>query len=146
MKDIHSELTRKVAIGAAVHSASLVGAIVDLQDHNAAEILVDIGVGGIVFSDANKIELKLEHSQDGSEFNAVTDTDVLGIESVEEGGVIKAFSAEHAAAGVYRCGYKGGERYLRLSADFSGSHGAGTPFSASILLGHGYSQPEDNQA
>lgn len=145
MKDIHSDLRRIVAIGAAVLSADNTPTNLDQQGYDAAEILLDIGVGGITFSGVNKIEFVLSHSDDGTTFAPVTNDDMLGVTGIT-GGIIKALVAAHAAPGAYRYGYKGGRRFLRLLADFSGTHGTGTPIAASILLGHGHDNPQANQA
>lgn len=146
MRGMHSSVTRAVLIAAATYSADNTPASVDLRGHDAAEILLDIGAGGITFSDTNKIEFKLTHSDDDSTFTAVTVDDMLGLSAVGSGGIIKSLTAAHATAGVYRFGYTGGKRHLKLLADFSGTHGTGTPISASVLLGHGHTQPEANQA
>ena len=66
--------------------------------------------------------------------------------TVASGGIIKALTSAHAAAASYRCGYKGGKRYLKLLADFSGTHGTGTPISAMALLGHPEVSPVADQA
>jgi hypothetical protein len=145
MKDIHSRTRRAVLIGAAVLAADNTPTAVDLQGYDACEILLDIGVGGITFSGTNKIEFKAEHSDDNSTWSNVADADMLGVTGIST-GIIKSLIAAHAAAGAYRFGYKGGKRYIRLTADFSGTHGTGTPIAASALLMHGYSQPEANQA
>ncbi len=145
MKDIHSDFRRVVAIGAATLSADNTPAAIDLRGYDAAEILLDIGVGGITFSGTNKIEFVLTHSDDDVSYANVTTDDMLGV-TIASGGIIKALVAAHASAGVYRFGYKGGRRYLKLLADFSGTHGSGTPMAASVLLGHGHSNPQANQA
>lgn len=146
MRDMHSGMAAAVAIAAAALDADNTPPAVDLLGHNAAEILLAIGAGGITFSGTNKIEFKLTHSDDDSSYDAVTVDDVLGVASVGTGGIIKALTAAHATAGVYRFGYKGGRRYLKLLADFSGTHGTATPIAAAVLLGHGNVQPEDDQA
>jgi hypothetical protein len=145
MKDIHSDMTIVSAIGAVVLSADNTPAAIDLQGYNAAEIELNIGIGGITFSGTNKIEFKLTHSDDDSTYTDVTTDDMLGV-TVASGGIIKALTAAHAAAAVYRYGYKGGKRYLKLLADFSGTHGAGTPVAANVIKMHGFNQPEANQA
>lgn len=145
MKDIHSDLTAVQVIGPGSLTADNTPANIDLQGYDAAEILLGIGVGGITFDNTNKIEFKLTHSLDGASFDAVTTDDVLG-GAVASGGIIKALTAAHAAAAVYRFGYRGSRRYLRLLADFSGTHGSGTPISATVLKGHGHSNPQPNQA
>jgi hypothetical protein len=146
MKDVHSHMLAAVAIAAAVLDADNTPPAIDLQGYNAAEILLAIGVGGITFSDTNKIEFKLTHSDDGVTYTAVTVDDVLGLDSVGDGGIVKALTAAHAAAAVYRVGYIGNKRYLKLLADFSGTHGTGTPIAATVLKMHGYSTPEVDQA
>ncbi|MDQ0349742.1 hypothetical protein [Ancylobacter vacuolatus] len=145
MKDIHSGLTAAVAIGNATLSADNTPAAIDLQGYNAAEIVLAIGIGGITFSGTNKVEFKLTHSDDDSTYDAVEQKDVLGV-TVAAGGIIKSLVAAHAAAAVYRAGYKGGRRYLKLLADFAGTHGTGTPIAAIVLKGHGFNKPEADQA
>jgi len=145
MKDLHSRITRVVAIGNAVLAADNSPAAIDLQGYESAEILLDIGIGGITFSGTNKIEFVLTHSDDDSTYSAVATADMLGV-TVASGGIIKSLVAAHAAANVYRYGYKGGKRYLKLLADFSGTHGTGTPIAASVLKGRGFSNPQAAQA
>ena len=145
MKDIHSDMMAVVAIGNAVLSADNTPAAIDLQGYNAAEIVLALGIGGITFSGTNKIEFKLTHSDDDSTYSDVTTADMLGV-TVAADGIIKALTAAHAAAAVYRFGYVGGKRYLKLLADFSGTHGAGTPVAAIVMKGYGHDNPQAAQA
>jgi len=146
MRDIHSHLTAINVIAPAVLDESSTPASIDRQGYEAVEIVLQIGAGGITFTAANKIEFKLTHSDDNSEFTAVTATDVLGVETVGTGGILKALVAAHAAPGVYRFGYIGGKRYLRFLADFAGTHGTGTPLAAIALLGEPALAPVADQA
>lgn len=145
MKDLHSHLTAAVLIGNATLAADNTPAAVDLRGYNAAEILLSIGIGGITFSGTNKVEFKLTHSDDDSTYTAVADADMLGVTGITS-GIIKSLVAAHAAAAVYRYGYKGGKRYLKLLADFSGTHGTGTPISATLLKARGHDSPQGAQA
>lgn len=145
MKDLHSGMTIVSAIGAAALDADNTPAAIDLQGYNGAEIVLAIGVGGITFTGSNKIEFVLTHSNDDTNYSAVTTDDMLGC-TVGSGGIIKALVAAHAAAGVYRYGYKGSKRYLKLLADFSGTHGTGTPMAAMVIKGAGSDNPQANQA
>ena len=146
MKDMHSDITVVSAIGAAALTADNTPAAIDLRGYNAAEIILLIGAGGITFSTMNKIEFKLTHSDDDSTYTAVTDADVLGVESVASGGIIKALTEAHGTAAAYRVGYVGGKRYLKLLADFSGTHGTGTPIGAVVLKTGGHDNPQADQA
>lgn len=145
MRDIHSGISVATLIGAAALSADNTPAAVDLLGYQGAEILLAIGAGGITFDATNKIEFKLTHSDDDSTYTAVADADMLGVTGISS-GIIKSLVAAHAAAASYRFGYKGGKRYLKLLADFSGTHGAATPIAAMVVKGHGDVQPEAAQA
>lgn len=134
MKDMHSNVAVATLIGAATLAADNTPAAVDLLGFNSAEIVLAIGAGGITFSGTNKIEFKLTHSDDDSTYSAVTTDDMLGV-TVADGGIIKSLVAAHAAAASYRYGYKGGKRYLKLLADFSGTHATGTPVAATVVKG-----------
>ncbi len=145
MRDLHSGVAVATLIGAATLAADNTPAAVDLLGYQSAEILLAIGAGGITFSGTNKIEFTLTHSDDDSTYTAVTDDDMLGVSGISS-GIIKSLVAAHASAASYRFGYKGGKRYLKLLADFSGTHGTGTPIAAMVLKGHGDVQPEAAQA
>lgn len=146
MKDIHSNIALALLIEAATLAADNTPVAVDLQGFDAAEIALSIGVGGITFTGTNKIEFKLTHSNDGTNYDAVEAKDVLGEAAVGTGGIIKALTSAHAAAAVYRFGYVGGRRYLKLLADFSGTHGTGTPIAANLIKGHPHVAPVANAA
>lgn len=145
MKDLHSAINIATAIGAVVLSADNTPVAIDLQGYNSAEILLGIGIGGITFSGTNKIEFVVTHSDDDSTYTNVTDADIIGAASISN-GIIKSLIAAHAAAASYRFGYKGGRRYLKVLADFSGTHGAGTPVYAAVIRSHGMNNPQANQA
>jgi len=144
MQDIHSCLFAQIVDNATL-SADNTPAAIDRQGYDAAEILLLIGIGGITFTVTNKIEFVLTHSDDNVTYTNVTTADMLGV-TVASGGIIKALTAAHAAANAYRFGYKGGKRYLKLLADFSGTHGTGTPIGMAILLGEPNAEPVVNQA
>lgn len=145
MKDMHSGMKAISLIGCAALNADNTPAAADLRGFYAAEILLEIGIGGITFSGTNKIEFVLTHSDDDSTYSNVTDADMLGVSGITN-GIIKSLVAAHAAAAVYRFGYVGGKRYLKLLADFSGTHGAATPIAAAVLAGAPASAPVAAQA
>lgn len=146
MKDLHSAILAALAFAPGVYSDDPAPIVIDLLGFDAAEIVVAIGAGGINFTNANKIEFKLTHSDDDTTYTAVALKDVLGVAAVADGGTIKALTSAHAAAAAYRFGYKGGKRFLKLLPDFSGTHGTGTALSAIVLKGHGHDNPQPNQA
>lgn len=145
MKDNHSATKAFVAIEAAALSADSTPAAIDLQGFTSAEVLLSVGVGGITFNGTNKVEFVLTHSDDDTTYTNVADADLLGVSGTSD-GIIKALNSAHASAAAYRFGYIGGKRYLKLLADFSGTHGTGTPIAAIVLAGHAQQGPVADQA
>jgi hypothetical protein len=145
MKDLHSGVSVATLIGAAVLSADNTPVSVDRAGFEGVEIVLAIGAGGITFSGTNKIEFVLTHSDDDSTYTNVADADLLGVSGTAN-GIIKALTAAHASPASYRFGYKGGKRYLKLLADFSGTHGTGTAMAATAILGAPLVAPTANQA
>lgn len=120
----------------ASYSADNTPASVDLGKAQSATIALQVGVGGITFSGTNKVEYKLTHSDvTDSGFTAVAQADVVGV-TVEEGGIVRSLVAAHAAPSATLVGYRGRKQFLRLLADFSGTHGSPTPMSALVLRGN----------
>jgi len=140
MRDLHSNVETVEAIAPAVYSADNTPAAIDLAGFRSAALVLHIGIGGITFTGSNKIEFKLTHSDDDATYEAVEDADVQGV-TVATGGIVKSLVAAHAAATVTQAGYIGGKRYLKLLADFSGTHGTGTPIAATVVKGHPLEAP-----
>ncbi len=145
MRDIHTYQFVATLIPVATYSADTTPTGVDLRGYDAAEIVIAQGAGGITFTSTNKIEYVLEHSDDNSTWTKCVDADVLGVTGLTTTGIIKALTAAQTAA-AFRFGYKGGRRYLRLTADFSGTHATGTILGAYLLLGEPFVAPTANQA
>lgn len=135
MKDIHDKIEVVTLIAPGIIDADNTPAAVDRINWEATEILIHVGVGGITFSSSNKVEFKLTHSDDDSTYVAVASVDLVGAPTVGTGGIIKSLVAEHAAAANYQYGYIGNKRYLKLLADFSGTHGVGTEIGAFAIKG-----------
>jgi len=114
-------------------------AAIDLQGFDGAKLLIQVGIGGITFDSTNKVEFKITQSNDDSTYVAVAAGDVilgtLADTSVGTGGIVKSLVAAHAAADISVVDYIGGYRYLKVLADFSGTHGTGTPIAVTVLKG-----------
>jgi hypothetical protein len=137
-KDLASRVALAQAIGPATIDADTTPAAIDLAGFQSAAIAIAVGVGGITFTTSNKIEFTLQHSDDNSSYADVTVDDINGKDApaTVTSGIVKALTAEHASADVSEIGYIGGKRYLKLKADFSGTHGTGTPISATVIKGN----------
>jgi len=128
-----------VAVLNATLAADNTPAAIDLQGFDGAKLLIQVGIGGITFDGTNKVEFKITQSNDDSTYVAVAAGDVilgsLADSSVGTGGIVKSLIAAHAAADIAVVDYIGGYRYLKVLADFSGTHGTGTPIAVTVLKG-----------
>ena len=145
MKDFHSSMIAVLALAPEILAADKTSEAIDLQGYNAAEIILVIGAGGIVFTNTKKIDFELTHSDDGASFDRVRDGDVLGV-ALDAPGILKTLKVAHADAAVYRFGYRGDRRYLKVRANFGGAHDTGTMIAAIVLKGRGYDNPQPDQA
>jgi hypothetical protein len=127
--DRSEQVTAGFLLPPASYDADNTPASFDIGLAESCTVFVNVGVGGITFSTTNKVEFVLTHSDvTGEGFEAVTQADVKGV-TVGEGGIIRALTAAHATPSVVKVGYVGRKRFLRLLADFSGTHGTATPMS-----------------
>lgn len=137
-RDMVSGVSPVAGIAPATLAADNTPPTVDLRGFGAATLLLGIGIGGITFSGTNKIEFVLTHSDDDVTYTAVTEDDIItdGLAPAAiTGGIIRSLVAAHAAPTIQKVGYVGGKPYTKLLADFSGTHGTGTPITATWVRG-----------
>ena len=140
MRDLATKIVPINVFGPVVLAADNTPAAIDLAGFNSAVILLSIGIGGITFDATNKVEFKVTHSDDNSTYTDVADADMQGVTGITS-GIIKSLVAAHAAAATYEYGYVGNKRYLKILADFSGTHGTGTPLAVKVIKGNGVYKP-----
>lgn len=138
-----------VLITPAVLSADTTPSTWDVRDGANAIIDLAIGAGGITFDATNKIEFTLQHA-DYSDTTGVVGTfaDVATGDVVVDGnvvavtsGIVLALVAAHATGTAHIIEYVGAKGALKFKADFSGTHGTGTPISATGRLQRGRNVP-----
>ena len=141
MQDLKNNIGVVQSLAPAERSSDANGTGVDLQGFESATVVIDMGAEGITLSTTNKIEIELEHSDDDSTYTDVTSSaDVIGA-TPDSSGVIATFDANGEAPAIASVGYIGGKRYIRAVANFSGTHGATTPLSVSVIKSHARSNP-----
>ena len=133
MQDLSNNIKIMQSIAPATLDADANGTGVDTQGFENVAIVIDTGVEGITLSGTNKIEFELEHSDDDSTFVDMASADVNG--TLGSGGLVLTLDANAETPQVSEIEYLGSKRYVRVVANFSGTHGTGTPMSASVILG-----------
>jgi len=141
MRDLYNNIKTVEAIAPIELGADNTPAAIDRLGYESMAFAIHVGIGGITFTGTNKVEFKLTHSDDDVTYTDVTINDVQGLASVETGGIVQSLIAAHAASTVTRFGYTGNKRYLKLLADFSGTHANPTPVSALAVLGNAADLP-----
>ena len=126
----------------AVRNADANGIGVDLRDFDGNLIVASVGVEGITLSGANRIELKVEESDDNTTFTAVANSDLLGFVA---GGVATGTFAivddNAEAPAIYSAQYIGAKQYIRVVLDIVGTHATGTPIAANVHRGFPHMAP-----
>jgi hypothetical protein len=142
MRDMHSTISSVVAIPAATLAADNTPVNVNLDTFDGALVLIHVGVGGITFSGTNKIEFVLRHgdSTDPATHTPVAAADIAGV-AWAAGGIVRSLVAAHAAASVVEVSYIGTRPNISVLADFSGTHGTGTPIAVTVLRGFPLTAP-----
>ena len=135
MKDLANNVNVTQSIAPAALASDTNGTGVDLQGYESATVLLDVGVEGITLSTTNKVEFLLEESSDNSTFTAVTSATSVTNGTVSATGIFFTADGNADIPAVSVIGYVGGSRYIRVVADFSGTHGTATPMGASVILG-----------
>jgi hypothetical protein len=140
MRDLISHIGLVNVITPAVLAADNTPVAIDLAGYYSAALLIHVGAGGITFNGTNKVEFKVTHSDDDSTYDAVTASDIQGA-SVGAGGIVYALTAAHPDPTITKVGYIGNKRFFKVLADFSGTHGTGTPIAAMVIKGNARHEP-----
>ena len=135
MKDLANNISIIQSIAPVVGTSDTNGTGVDLQFIESATAVVDTGVEGDTLSTSVKIDFKLEESDDNASFSAVTSSLHVTDGSVDSNGIFLTLDANAETPQVTSIRYVGGMRYLRVVADFTGTHSNGTPIAATIIKG-----------
>lgn len=141
MRDLHSNLGIVQSLDPAVTTSTRVGAPIDRQGYESVEHIVSLGVSGDTLSPSVSLSMKLEESEDGTNWTAVVnDSEVLGA-AVDATGVFALVDDPAEDGQAIAIGYVGDARYCRVQVELTGTHTNGTPVAALALLGHGGVKP-----
>lgn len=144
MKDSynHIEIAQAVAPVLVRDAVVPAAAVVDLQGCNSAT--AEISCGAKVVGDTGTITLLMEHADDNGSgaagsYSNVTAAAVLGVTPAS--GIILTLAAGAVAAAVYKAGYVGGKRFIRLTLAETGANATGTIIGINVIKGHGQDIP-----
>ena len=139
MKDLSNNISPAVSLPAAVRTAAANGTGVDLQGYESATVLVDVGAEGDTLSSSVHFEVSLEESDDNSTFTDVAQASIID-GTIASGGIFLKLDGTtggdpDTTGGIFRVGYVGNKRYIRVVLAKTGSHSNGTPIGAMVVRG-----------
>ena len=139
MKDLSNNISPAVSLAAAVRTAAANGTGVDLQGYESATVLVDVGAEGDTLSSSVHFEVSLEESDDNSTFTDVAQASIID-GTIASGGIFlkldgTAGGNPDSTGGIFRVGYVGNKRYIRVVLAKTGTHSNGTPIGAMVVRG-----------
>mgnify|MGYP003134270308 FL=1 len=140
MKDLSNNISPAVSLPAAVRTAAANGTGVDLQGYESATVLVDVGAEGDTLSSSVHFEVSLEESDDNSTFTDVAQASIID-GTIASGGIFLKLDGTtggdpDTTGGIFRVGYVGNKRYIRVVLAKTGTHSNGTPIGAMVVRGH----------
>ncbi len=140
MYDLSNSISPAISLAAAVRDAAADGTGVDLQGFESATILVDVGAEGDTLSGSVYFEISLEHSDDDVTYTDVAQADIID-GTISSGGIFLKLDGTEGGDPdtdglIYRVGYVGGKRYVRVVIAKTGTHNNGTPIGAMVVRGH----------
>ena len=139
MKDLSNNISPAVSLAAATRTAAANGTGVDLQGYESATVLVDVGAEGDTLSSSVYFEVSLEESDDDSTYTDVAQAGIID-GTIASGGIFlkldgTANGNPDSAGGIFRVGYVGNSRYIRVVLAKTGTHSNGTPLGAMVVRG-----------
>jgi len=139
MKDLSNNISPAVSLAAATRTAAANGTGVDLQGYESATVLVDVGAEGDTLSSSVYFEVSLEESDDDSTYTDVAQAGIID-GTISSGGIFlkldgTANGNPDSAGGIFRVGYVGNSRYIRVVLAKTGTHSNGTPLGAMVVRG-----------
>ena len=140
MKDLSNNIVPVVSLAAATRTAAANGTGVDLQGYESATVLVDVGAEGDTLSSSVYFEVSLEESDDDSTYTDVAQASIVD-GTIAAGGIFLKLDGTtggnpDSAGGIFRVGYVGNSRYIRVVLAKTGTHSNGTPLGAMVVKGH----------
>ena len=130
MRDLHNNIDVKQALETIVvnNDTEGTGATVDLQGYDACELIVDVGESGDTLSGSFSLDLVLQLGDLDERLRPrprSRQADALG--TMAPTGIFATVDADGEDGAIYRVGYCGPKRYVRLFVDTTGTHTNGTP-------------------
>jgi len=138
MKDLYNNITAESVLHSVVLDATATYTDIDLQGYNSCVLLIDVGAdAGSGLGESHNLVFTLQDSADGKTYANVETADMLDLTVAS--GVVLTINSTDKDNTLYKLGYVGGKRYLRLVATETGT--VSVPISIIVLKGNPENAP-----
>lgn len=131
MRDLESKLAVAQSIAPQAVTATVNGSGVDLRGYDGALVVIDLGTFGGTTPTAT---IKIQDSADNTTFTDVALADLVG------GDQLATIDPTNDLA-VYRRGYIGTKRYVRVAVTAIAGTGPSLPMAAQVVSGYASREP-----
>ena len=148
MRDILNNVRTEQALKPqTVQAAALDSGNLDLQGFDSLAVVVAVGQIVDTLGASNRLDLKIEHADDNGAgapgaYAACTDDDVMGATGLAA-GIFMVVNADTKDNTRYAIGYKGGKRFVKVTAT-PVSLATGGPVAMIAIKGHPAAAPTTN--
>ncbi len=113
---------------------------IDNQGFGSSMFMANVGITGDTLSGSVFVEMVIEHSDDDVSFDEVAATDLAG--GAGAGPLVALIDDNSEDEAVFKVGYIGDKRYVRMIAALTGTHTNGIPIGIVAVQGHAEAQPQ----
>lgn len=146
MKDLYNHLVPIQAIKPVLVLDATVPAAVEVDLAGSNSALIIISCGAKVAGDTGTIDVALTHAADNGagvagDYSDVVLADVQGPTAALTTGIIKNLAGGAVTAGIYKVGYTGGKRFIKITVTETNANATGTILGITVLKGNGQDVP-----
>lgn len=128
-----------------IQASALNSGNIDMQGHETLAVAVLVGNLADTLSGSVKVDIKIEHADDNGSgapgtYAACVDDDVLNYAGLTGAGVFLSLDANAKKSKRYVIGYRGGKRFVRVTATPT-SIATGGPIAMLAIKGHPAQKP-----
>ena len=136
LQDLENNLELSQLIAPANKTSGENSSQYDTANVGAVMLAASIGASGDTINDSNYIELEVEHSDDGNNWEDVDDADLTNSVDGTNKGTFAHIDASGELNQLYKTTYIGGKRYVRVVTNLTGTHSSGTVLGVHAVGGH----------
>lgn len=128
-RDLYNSLRVESLLVPLVRTADATSNVVDTKGYGSLVLVAHVGAAGDTLSASTKFEFEVEESDDTVTWSDVADADLQGAVDGTNDGTFGVIDASGDASAIYKAGYLGNKRYVRVVVNFTGTHSTGTSLS-----------------